>query len=268
MGLDKISTFCFAASYGSALLLEAILLFRIAPVLRWMGMAFGIAGLIAHTVFLAYHNLPVPTTTTAPLILSWILAIFYVYGTLHHRRVAWGVFVLPVVLCLVILARSFPEGDPRPAETKVLQAWVWIHIILFVLAGAGLAVGAVASLMYLIQAWKIKHKQLPSEGIRLLSLERLEAMIRHGINWSFVPLTGGIVIGFFLLLNSELSWFAPKVLVSAILWVVFLVVLYLRYGLHMRGRKFAIWTMVAFALLFLAFGMEVMNHMQLGGGGP
>ena len=53
MPLDKITRFCFGASYAVALLLELIQLFYPRPVQRWIALAFGGAGLLAHTIFLA-----------------------------------------------------------------------------------------------------------------------------------------------------------------------------------------------------------------------
>ena len=38
------------------------------------------------------------------LAVAWVLAVFYLYGSLHHTRLAWAVFVLPVVIGLVGLA--------------------------------------------------------------------------------------------------------------------------------------------------------------------
>ena len=41
---------------------------------------------------------------------------------------------------------------------------------------------------------------------------------------------------------------------TAGLWVVFLVLLYLRYGAHVPGRRLAVLSIFAFALLLVALG--------------
>jgi ABC-type transport system involved in cytochrome c biogenesis permease subunit len=49
--------------------------------------------------------------------------------------------------------------------------------------------------------------------------------------------------------NQVLSWADPRILVTAILWIVFALLLYMRYGYHLNGRRLAQLTIVAFVLL-------------------
>jgi ABC-type transport system involved in cytochrome c biogenesis permease subunit len=140
---------------------------------------------------------------------------------------------------------------PTPPK---LAFWAWLHFAFLVLGAVGLCVGFIASVMYLVQSWKLKHKQVPGEGLRLLSLERLEEMNRRGIALAFPLLTAGLLIGVILLWSTEqLSWLDPKVVSTIALWLVFVVLLYLRYALHLRGRRVAWWTIAAFGFLVLAF---------------
>jgi ABC-type uncharacterized transport system permease subunit len=70
-------------------------------------------------------------------------------------------------------------------------------------------------------------------------------------------------VGLILLANSDLYWHDPKVLAAALLWVVFAILLYLRYGRHLRGRGVALWTIVAFTLLLVIMALP---HESIGGG--
>ena len=78
--------------------------------MRWLTLACTGAGLVAHTAFVAVHPLPLQTSFGSLIFLAWILAVFCLYGSIHHRRLAWGLFVLPLVLGLLALAEVFPEG--------------------------------------------------------------------------------------------------------------------------------------------------------------
>ena len=84
--------------------------------MRLLAVGFGAAGLLAHTLFLASKRPPLAWPFGWLLLLSWVLAIFYLYGSLHHRRLAWGVFVLPVVLGLVALGGLGAWIDPPPPD--------------------------------------------------------------------------------------------------------------------------------------------------------
>src|SRR5207249_5921024 len=99
--IERVTIFCFAASYGTALALELCHLTSPRPVLRLIGIGFGAAGLLAHSLFiLAQPSVSwlINTPEGSLLLLAWILAVFYLYGSVHHYRQAWGLFVLPLVL--------------------------------------------------------------------------------------------------------------------------------------------------------------------------
>jgi ABC-type transport system involved in cytochrome c biogenesis permease subunit len=108
--------------------------------------------------------------------------------------------------------------------------------------------------MYLVQVRRLRAKLAPGQGVRLLSLERLEEMNRRAILWAFPLLTAGLLVGIVLQLHGAFleSWSSPKIIVTAGLWVVFAILLYLRYGVHARGKQVALLTILAFALLLVA----------------
>src|SRR5205085_7615731 len=130
------------------------------------------------------------------LFLTLILAIFYLYGTVHHYRLAWGLFVLPLMLGLIALAVLLHEPTVLP-ETEGRWAGLWgmAHGVLVLLAAVGVCVGFIASIMYLVQLRRLRAKRPPGQGMKLLSLERLEAMNRRAILWAFPLLTAGLVVG-------------------------------------------------------------------------
>jgi ABC-type uncharacterized transport system permease subunit len=59
------------------------------------------------------------------------------------------------------------------------------------------------------------------------------------------------------------NWFSIKVLSTAGLWVVFIVLLYLRYGTSVPARRLASLSIIAFGLLLIAL---VASHPFLAGG--
>jgi ABC-type transport system involved in cytochrome c biogenesis permease subunit len=273
--LGRITEICFAASYAVAFALELVRQFRPRPILRVLALIFSGAGLFAHTVFALVNPLPLETRFGSLIFLAWILAVFCVYGSIHHRRLAWGLFVLPLVLGLIGLTMIFPESTtPRPSHAtwelfalEGKQFWPALHGILILLSAVGVSVGFVASLMYLVQMHRLKTKQLPGRGLKLWSLERLEAMNRRAIVLAFPLLTAGLLVAIVQLLkhpDGEQAWENLKVLSTVFLWVVFAILLYLRYGVHAGGRRMALWTIVAFALMVFAL---VSVHPVLPGGG-
>jgi ABC-type transport system involved in cytochrome c biogenesis permease subunit len=275
--VERITIFCFAASYAVALACELILQLQPGRWLRILSLGFGAAGLLAHTLYVAVQPLKLGTPDGSLLFLAWILALFYLYGSFHHRKVAWGLFVLPLVLGLTALASLRQVGtstDDLAALGELFSFhgehfWGLVHGCLVLLAAVGICVGFVASVMYLVQVHRLRQKVPPGRGVRVLSLERLESMSRRAVILSFPLLTAGLLVGAALLLyNGEpiSSWRSPKILSAVALWLVFAILLYLRYRIHARGRQVAVLTILAFVLLVLSLASPV--HPFLVGGGP
>jgi ABC-type uncharacterized transport system permease subunit len=262
---EKISVLCFAASYGVAFALELWHLLRPRPILRIVALGFGGAGLFAHVAFLivqcfVVEKLPLGSPTGSLLFLALILAVFYVGEAIHHRRIAWALFVLPLVLGLIGLALLL--HDPA-APASWQSIWGVAHFVLLILAAVGVSVGFVASVMYLVQLRRVQAKLAPNHGVPLLSLERLELMNRRAILWAFPFLTGGLLIGIVLQVTTGVqNWLSLRILSVVCLWVVFAILLYLRYWVHVRGRQLALWTMFAFAILVIAL---ISSHSFAGG---
>ena len=198
----RITVFCFAASYAVAFGLELLRLFQARPALRWLALGFTAAGLLAHSIFVVVNPLPLQTAFGSLIFLAWILAVFCIYGDFHHRRLAWEIFVLPLVLGLVLLAQVFDAGAPPfPSDPgwgwyafEGKHFWPIFHGSLMLLAAVGVSVGFLASVMYLVQTYRLKTKQMPGQGLRLWSLERLEAMNRRAIVLVFPLLTAGLLV--------------------------------------------------------------------------
>ncbi len=253
--LDNVSHACFGLSYLAALACEAARLRWPSRPLRLAGLAWGTAGLLAHSAFLFVQH-PTPASPEGSLLgVAWVLAVFSLYGSVHHARQAWAVFVLPVVVGLVGLSlASVAEPEAAPPWLPTQRVWGSLHGLILLLAAVGVSVGFLASVMYLVQAGRLKAKRNPLGGVKLLSLERLEAMNRHAVNVAFPLLSLGLLLGLVLLRHGEdlaENLFAVKILGTLGLWAAFGVLTYLRYGANVSGRRLALGTIVAFALLVL-----------------
>ena len=277
--LERITVFCFAASYGAALALELWHLVAPRPILRLAGIGFGAAGLVAHLVYLAVQPLPLATPQGSLLFLAWILAFFNFSETIHHARQVWGLFVLPLVLGLIVLAVIVPA--PRGSALSEAEQTIWtglagarfwgsVHGVLVLLAAVGVCIAAVASVMYLVQVRRLRAKLPPGQGLKIMSLERLDSLNRLAILLAFPLLTAGLIVGVALQLHQGLAlegWESPKILSALGLWVVFAILLYLRYGAHARGRQVALLTLLAFAVLICAL-LAPVHPFAHGGGAP
>lgn len=206
MDWTRISLFCFFSSYLAAFVFECARLMSKYSFSRWLALGFAAAGLTAQTAYLVVRSqaagLPplLGSTHDWLLVLSWLAVVPYLITELMDRKLALGLFVLPIVLVLVGAA-TFVSKQPNQGIAD--DALVMVHASTLVLAAVGVFVSLVASLMYLVQHRRLKHKQAEPAGLHLLSLEKLST-----VNWwavlSSVPLlTLGMASGVWLTQQSD-----------------------------------------------------------------
>src|SRR3954463_1169598 len=113
--MDRLSVLCFAGTYALALLSE-LARFVVRGAARWyLTVGLTALGWAVQTAYLAnlaraQHKVPVTTPFESVMVLSWIVALIGLYLMVHSpRRVAVGVFVLPLVLALVVAGLSAPR---------------------------------------------------------------------------------------------------------------------------------------------------------------
>jgi ABC-type uncharacterized transport system permease subunit len=269
--LSGVSTICFAASYTVALALEVSrLLFR-SGVRGAVMLGFAAAGLVAHTAFLYYRAVnaagtPLSSERDWYLVAAWVLVVVYLYLSIWHPKVPFGLFLLPLVLALIGAARFLAQTQPLASE-PASKVWGAIHGISIVLATAAVSVAFVAALMYLGQVRRLKHKRPPSGRLRLPSLEWLQWANRRAIVVSALMLGLGILAGMILnriqvgRLAPRLPWNDPVILSTWLLffWLAAAIVLGALYRPIRKGYRVAYFTVITFVLLaiMLAVGLLV-----------
>jgi ABC-type transport system involved in cytochrome c biogenesis permease subunit len=262
--VGKVTLFCFAASYATALVLEVLYQRRGGSLLRFLAIGFGAAGLLAHTIYLVVQRPPLAWQFGWMLFVAWILAIVYLYRAIHYPRLPWALFMLPLMIGLVGLAAAFGQPSDEFEAVPGLSLrderfWGFLHAGLLLCATVGMCVGFLASLMYLFQARRLRAKVPSGQGMHFLSLERLEEMNRRAIVLTFPLLTLGVLLGIVLMTRvaDSLAWTDPRVLSTGVLWLAFALLSQLRYGRYVRGRQVAFGTIAAFALLI---GCLALSH--------
>src|SRR6478609_5683656 len=140
-------------------------------------------------------------------------------------------YLCALLFGLVGLSLALVPAEPESTKFIVPEwaagerFWGVVHGVLILLASVGVSVSFLASVMYLIQARRLRRKVAPGSGLPMLSLERLETMNRHALNWAFPLLTAGLLVGTILLPHGPSfgdNWLSVKILSTAGLWLVFL----------------------------------------------
>ncbi len=274
--MSGVSTICFAASYAIALALEiSRLLFR-SGIRGAIMLGFAAAGLVAHTAFLYYRAVnaagaPLSSEKDWYLVAAWVMVVVYLYLALFYPKAPFGLFLLPLALGLIGVAR-FLASDAPLAREPASEIWGAIHGISIVLAVVAVLVGFVAGLMYLGQVRHLKLKILATRGPRLPSLEWLQQTNGRAIIVSVLMLGVGVLSGMVLnLINRGQPGYVPltdPVVLSTWLmffWLLLAVVLSALHRPARKGRRVAYLTVASFVFLviMLAAGL-LMNSRHWG----
>ena len=114
-------------------------------------------------------------------------------SSLSRPQTNVGLFLLPMVLALIGVGYAFRDGRAFPRD-RALQAWGIAHGVMLLLGTVAVSLGFVAGVMYLVQSWRLKHNVPPQPGLKLPSLEWLQAVNKQSLIYLVVlhrPGAGG-----------------------------------------------------------------------------
>jgi ABC-type uncharacterized transport system permease subunit len=254
---SSVNMMCFTASYAVALALEVAGLWT-RPRWRRLAVVFAaVAGIVAHTWYLGQRAAQSPWAPLASpydwyLAAAWALAVIYVAFVLYQPRASTGLFLLPVMLALIAVARG-ASTEPI-VEFEAPRFWGMVHGVFLMLGTVAVLVGFVAGVMYLVQSHRLKKKLPADDNFRLPSLEWLEKVNSRSLGAAAVL----VAIGFFTGILTRLAtvdgvvpWTDPVVLsLSGMLsWLIAAEAFRLAYPAARRGRKVAYLTLAGFVFL-------------------
>ena len=266
--IERIQILCFAASYGVALALEISRLWFRSGVRGAVMWVFAGAGFVAQTLYLWHRTRLTDGPLSSPfdwyLLAAWLLALVYLSLAFWRPRSAIGLFLLPLVLGLVGVAALLADRTPLEVN-RATRAWGAVHGAFLLLGTVAVFVGFAAGMMYLVHAYRLKHKLPQRRGLQLPSLEWLEPVNSRAISLAIVMPLLGVLSGAVLnTVRPELPWSDP-IVVSSLLTVAWLVTVALFVAVYKparRGRKVAYLTVASFLFLVFSLGVALLLNTK------
>lgn len=256
-----------------ALGFEAVPLLKKLKWSHWAALFSAAAGLVAQTAYLMARSrdtaLPPLLNSTHDwlLVLAWLIVLLYLVVELADRRIALGLFVLPLVLALVGASRLVSDvHNPSLGESRNLGMF---HAAMLVLGMAGVFIGFVMSLMYLVQHRRLKSKRGELPGLHMLSLETLGRVNWWAVVLSVPLLTAGMATGVWLTFLPHESTGAIELrrfefLISGLLWLTMVALFFWLLTSRRPGGRVVAWrTMWACGFMLVTL---VLLQVLSGGG--
>src|SRR3954452_1516398 len=208
-------------------------------------------GVLTSVIVLVWHAiargswLPLDDNFEAFIWLGELLAVFVLY--VQRTRPIGGIdwFVLPIVVLLMLAGVLF--GSARPHEYS-RSAWRSMHYVTAYGGAVAFAVAGAVGAMYLVANRRLRVKvALP--GPSFGSLERLEHVTILAVTWGFALLTIGAITGLVQMIFEHLPTSPATIVLTAMVWVIYGLVLHSPINPSFRGRKTAMLSILGFVVM-------------------
>jgi len=189
------------------------------------------------------------------LLLGFLLA-----GTARFfqaRPAMAGVAALLLPLLALVLAWAICASAWTMRPFRIDSAWQVVHLFAVYLGTLFLAVAAVSGGLFLVVRARLRAHGPAVGPPRLASLETCEKMVIRMATCGFAVLTLGLASGLVVVsARPETAmvpgwWYAPKIVLAAAVWLLYALVMNVRYATRFRGAR-AAWLSIAGMVLLLA----------------
>jgi len=185
----------------------------------------------------SHHSLPAGMHEVQSLLGLLICGAFLLVAV-RYRTVSFGIFALPLSLLLVLGPAMGPDHWTFHSP-EIRSGWIALHVFALLAAYAALIFSLFANLLYLVQERRLKNKIQVRFLAWLPPLETMERIASGMLLIGFPFMTLGLLAGSLIAQESVgPAYFRdPKVLLSFGMWALYLVMLFVRRQVGLRGLR-------------------------------
>src|SRR6202451_1219079 len=190
--------------------------------------------------------------------MSFFMLIYAIYQTTSP-----GVMVFPLGFFSPFLAAA----DEQPVlltQYVSSRGWLGAHIFLIFIGYAALLVSFGASLLYLVQERRLKAKKSTSLISFLPALEVIDQIGYRSLLLGFPFMTLGLLTGSVVAISTygHLDFLDPKILLSVLMWAVYMLMVFTRWNSGWRGRRAAFLATFAFVAAIVAWAANYFSTIH------
>jgi ABC-type uncharacterized transport system permease subunit len=223
----------------------------------------------------AHHLIPVMAeeivSTLALAIVAIFLLVFFVY-----RTISFGLFALPLAFLLTVIPAIGPQRYTF-SSPLVRNGWIAFHVVTLLAAYAALLFSMLASFLYLIQEKRLKNKDWSKAGVTprpktrpkgfltwLPPLATMDQIAQSTLVLGFLCMTAGLFAGSLIAQEDVgLSYFAdPKILLSFVMWGLYVAILLIRRNSGLRGRRAAWLSSGVFVVIIFVWAANLLGSVH------
>jgi ABC-type uncharacterized transport system permease subunit len=237
------------------------LLNRIVLHAAYLGMIFHLVSLTE--IILTSGQISVASVQNAESVFGFLIMVVFMIVFLIYRTTAPGIVVFPLVFFFTFIAAT-GEQPALVMPSGVRQGWLDAHIVLIFIGYAALILSFAASLLYLLQERALKAKQPSGILGRLPALEKIDEIGFRLLLLGFPFMTLGLVAGTVVARATygSVGFYDPKIMLSILMWAVYMILLYTRWNAGWRGRRAAYLATGAFVMAVIVWAANYFSTLH------
>jgi ABC-type transport system involved in cytochrome c biogenesis permease subunit len=190
------------------------------------------------------------------------MVVFFVFFV-GYRTTSPGIVIFPIVFVLTF-ASAIGQHPVTLNSPLLRNGWIFVHVVLIFTGYAGLFLSFGASLLYLAQERALKSKKQTALLTWLPPLQTIDDIGYRALLFGFPFMTFGIITGSVLAIERFGAMFFsdPKILLSFIMWAVYMLLLYTRWSSGWRGRRAAFLATFAFIIAICAWAANTFSRVH------
>jgi ABC-type uncharacterized transport system permease subunit len=235
---------------------------------RRFSISAAFAGLLFHllaftqTLVAAHRFVPVGMHEVQSTLSLLIVAAFLVIVAVY-RTASFGIFALPLAL---LLALPSAIGPDRYVFTSplVLNGWIFVHVTALMAADAALLFSLLAALLYFVQERELKQRRQLGLLGWLPPLDTIDRIGHAALLLGFLCMTLGLCVGSFIAQSKVGSAYFhdPKVVLSFVLWVLYVAMVLIRQSTGLRGRRAVYLSSFVFLLMLTVWAANLLSSVH------
>ena len=253
--------------YGVSLLYAFLALIRRREIISRATLPITVVAVTLHFVALV-EAFASGSMATMPLhqsesLLAFLMMLLFIGVFYLYRTTSPGIVVLPIAF-LLSLSAALAQGAPQFASPLLRNGWIYTHIILILTGYSALFFSFIASVLYLLHERSLKRKELNGIAGKLPALETIDNIGYRLLLIGFPFMTFGLIAGS-VIAEAQYGtryFLDPKVILSLLMWAVYMVMLYTRWNSGWRGRRAALLSAFAFAAALSVWAANYFSGMH------
>jgi ABC-type uncharacterized transport system permease subunit len=260
----RVSLGCYAVGLIYALVAlsrTSDLLSKIALHAAYVGMIFHFVALM-ESVLLS-GQIALASVHNAESLLGFLIMVVFMIVYMVYKTTSPGIVIFPLVFLLTFVGAT-GEQPILLTSPGIRKGWLFAHIAMIFMGYAALFLSFATSVLYLIQERSLKAKKGSGMFSRLPALDVIDEIGYRSLLLGFPFMTLGLLAGTVIAQSAygRVNFFDPKILLSILMWAVYLVMLYTRWNAGWRGRRAAYLAAGAFAAAVVAWVANYFSTMH------